>query len=203
MKKVILILADVVIIVGLALFGGFYFKKYQNLKKNPPSPSVVAQQQTDELTGKIRKLYATLPTDETPTIFEVTDKNAVKTQPFFAKAEKGDKALVYTKAKLAILYRPSTNQLINVSSVSIQSNTVVKVYGPGRTAAEAKLTAAKITNSDGGDTATSLNGITVVDITGNNTANAQSVATTLGGQVGQLPTGETKPTGVDIAVYAP
>ena len=202
-KKAFLVLVNILVIIGLAVFGGFYFKKYQDLKKNPPSPTVVAQQQTDELTTKVRKLYASLPTSEKPTIFEVTDKNAVKTQPFFEKAEKGDKALVYTNAKLAVLYRPSTNQIINVSAVSIQGNPVVKVFGAGRPAAEEKLTAAKITNSDGGEATVPVSSTVVVDLTGNNTTTAQSIASTLGGQVGQLPAGEAKPTGVDIAIYVP
>ena len=39
----------------------------------------------------------------------------LKAQPFFAKAQDYDQVLIFEKAKKAILYRPSTNKLIEVA----------------------------------------------------------------------------------------
>ena len=70
---------------------------------------------TQALVDKVSLLTA-LPTDETPTVATVTDITKLQGQPFFAKAQNGDKVLIYTKNKKAILYRETTNEIINTSS---------------------------------------------------------------------------------------
>lgn len=59
-----------------------------------------------------------LPEGEEPTIAEITDLSKAKTQDFFKNAELGDKVLVYTLAKKAFLYRPSTHRIIEVGVVN-------------------------------------------------------------------------------------
>jgi hypothetical protein len=59
-----------------------------------------------------------LPT-ETPTLATISDLEKVKGQDFFKNAAAGDKVLVYTGAKKAILYRPSNNKIIEVGVVNI------------------------------------------------------------------------------------
>ncbi len=67
-----------------------------------------------QLIDQVGKLII-LPTDEQPTIATVTDLNKLKSQPFFAKAEVRDKVLIYSKARKAILYRPRSNQIIELA----------------------------------------------------------------------------------------
>jgi len=115
MMTSLLVLA-LILVVGLA--GYLYWQNVQ-LKKNPQA---VAQEQVKSLVAKVGKLIL-LPTDETPTIATVTDPNLLKSQEFFSKAQTGDQVLIYTNAKEAILYRPSSNMIINVAPVNIGNTT--------------------------------------------------------------------------------
>lgn len=114
--KPILIISAILLVVvgGLAVF---FYKQYTDLKN---SPDVVAKENTARLLSKVSKLYA-LPKDEDPTVAEVSDKSKVKDQPFFKNVENGDYVLVYPKSRIAILYRESQNQIINVGPVAIDS----------------------------------------------------------------------------------
>lgn len=203
MKKKILILANVLLIAGLAAFGGFYFKKYRDIKNNPASAEQAAQQQADRTIEEVGRLYD-LPKDEKPSVATVSDKEKLKDQPFFAKAENGDITLIYSTAKLAILYRPSSKQIINVSSVTIQGNLRIKVIGSSaaRQKALAALTTAQIAATEGGDAKAAPTSITVVDVSGKNAEQAKKVADAVGGKVGSLPEGEETPSDTDILVIA-
>ena len=77
------------------------------------------------LLKKVNKLII-LPENEVPTIATVTDKSKVNNQIFFAKSENGDKALIYTQAKKAFLYRPATDKIIEVMPINIESSTSAK-----------------------------------------------------------------------------
>jgi hypothetical protein len=52
-----------------------------------------------------------LPAGETPVVTKVVDKQQAN-QPFLANAQNGDVVLVYFKAREAVLYRPSSHQVI-------------------------------------------------------------------------------------------
>lgn len=54
-----------------------------------------------------------------PTIATVDDPEALKKQGLFPTALKGDIVLVYAVEKRAILYRPSTKKIIDISVVNI------------------------------------------------------------------------------------
>ncbi len=200
--------ATVLLIIGLGAFGGYYFKKYQDLKKNPVSAERAAQEEVDRTIAKVAKLYGSLPADEKPNVATVSDKDKLKDQPFFDKAVNGDVALIYSGAKLAILYRPSSNQIINVSSVTIQATQPrVRIIGEAAARAAAEKTlrekfAADTIISGNGDAKAEYTGITIIDLTGQQAEVAQKLATGLGGQVGLLPAGEEKPADTEILVIA-
>lgn len=204
LKKTGLIAVYALPLIGLAAFGGYYFKKYNELQSNPISAEQATQQEEERTLREVGKLYE-LPTDEKPTIATVKDKEALKKQypDFFDKAENGDKLLVYQNAKLAILYRPSFKQLIKVGPLQVQENPVVKVVGTDaeRAAIEKQLKDAKLTVQAGSAAKGQIIGVTVVDVSGKNTEFAAQVATAISGKVGSLPEGEDKPEGVDILVF--
>ena len=81
-------------------------------------PQVSAKQEVDALVAKIGKLIV-LPTGENPTVATVSDPTALKDQPFFASAQKGDKVLIYAQAKKAILFSVEMNKVIDVAPLNI------------------------------------------------------------------------------------
>ncbi len=94
------------------------------IKKNPKLLGIQTQlegsspESITELVNEVGRIIA-LPEGESPTVATVTDKEAVKNQPFFAKAENGDKVLIFSAAKKAYLYRPSEKKIIEVGVVSL------------------------------------------------------------------------------------
>jgi hypothetical protein len=199
-RKNIFRIVNVLVILALAGAAGYYFKKYDNLKNS--TPDKIQQAQTDEYIKAVGKLYS-LPKNEKPDVATVKDKEALKKQyPFFDQAENGDVVLIYKDAKLAILYRPSTKQLVKVGPVNIESGVSIRVVGKeaDRGAVEKKLSDNQLAFSKG-DPKTAVAGITVVDVKGTNTEQAKKLAEIVGGQVGTLPPGEDKPTDVDLIVF--
>ena len=120
-KKSSLGLKVAVTVIILALLGlsGFLYAQLKDAQNNPEK---VSQQQVTLLVEKVSKLIA-LPTDEQPTVATVQDKEKLAEQPFFSGAENGDKLLIYTKAQKAIIYRESSNSLINVGPVTLDTTT--------------------------------------------------------------------------------
>jgi hypothetical protein len=104
----------IVVIVALSAGGGMYFVKQKPEIFGLSKDAATAQVEADALIAQVGLLIA-LPTDEKPTVATVTDLEKVKDQPFFKNAKNGDKVLIYTNAKKAILYRPSEKRIIEVN----------------------------------------------------------------------------------------
>lgn len=60
-----------------------------------------------------------LPKDEEPTLAIVQDKSLLKDKFLLANAQNGDQVLVYTTKGQAIIYRPSINKIVAVSSITV------------------------------------------------------------------------------------
>ena len=116
--KIIVIVVAAIIFLGAVATAGYFYTQNKKISQNP---DIVSQQETAKLVNSVGKLMV-LPTDETPSVATVTDNTKLTDQPFFAKSENGDKVLIYTNAKEAILYRPSTNKIIQVMPISFTSN---------------------------------------------------------------------------------
>jgi hypothetical protein len=110
------------IVIVLTLFSLFLLTQYHDAQaKLKAGTSSTANAQTSALVAKVRKLVV-LPEDETPTVATVVSADKLKSQTFFANASNGDKVLVYSKEKEAILYRPSTNQIVTIAPVNVTSS---------------------------------------------------------------------------------
>jgi len=125
-KKVRLFFISVIILLILFTPSLYFYNKYQGTVKMLASlknPS--AESEVETLIKKVSNIII-LPQGEVPTIATVTDKNKVNNQVFFSQSENGDRALIYTQAKKAFLYRPSANKIIEVMPISIESSTSAK-----------------------------------------------------------------------------
>src|SRR3990167_2486795 len=113
----LLLLVLILSTIGVA---GFFYLKYQDAL-NKPSADIAAEKLVEEI-GKVVEL----PADEIPLIATVEDRTELYDKPFFAKAQNGDKVLVYNNAKKAYLYRPSTKKIINIGPVNFPTPTKAK-----------------------------------------------------------------------------
>ncbi len=118
-----------VAVVALLVLGGLFWRNQHQLNKlksdiakQQNDPANKALQESKELIAKVGKLIV-LPANEQPTTATVTDLEKLKGQPFFEKAQLGDKVLIYSQAKQAILYRPSTNQIVELAPLIDGTNT--------------------------------------------------------------------------------
>lgn len=213
-KKRVIIPVFFVLIIIFAVIGILVFKHVNSPKTTSGAAEI------SDLSVKVGKLIE-LPTGETPTVATVSDITKLKDQPFFANAKNGDKVLIYAKAKKAILYRPTENKLIEVAlynppALAQTTPSPTKTTGKAKVALlngttivgytktvedqlQTKVPQAEVVVRDNASRSDYTKSI-VVDLSGNNKALASSLASTLIGSVGSLPSGENTPQGVDILV---
>ncbi len=210
-------LIEFVVIVILVAVAGYFFYSYQTVKTQPQNNPTAAQkaavEQAKKLADEVGKLMV-LPTDETPTVATVTDVTKLEGQQFFKNAKNGDKVLIYTNAKKAVLYDPILHKIKEVGPVNIGSQITPSMQAkvalrngktvPGLAAKTEQLLQkafpvvtiaskeqAKKTDYDK----------TVVVVLNDNVKNvASDIAATLSATLSSLPSGEIKPSGIDIVI---
>lgn len=107
----IIVVLSSLLLVALSVAGYFYYQYRQ-------SPKVQSAEEIQNLKEEIGAIFE-LPTDEEPTLATVTDREKLAEQPFFQKAENGDKVLIYSNSGRAVLYRPSVKKIIDVTTVNV------------------------------------------------------------------------------------
>lgn len=210
-----------IIVAVLGVGGSYYFyAKYQEIKG---SPSIMAQKETEKLIAVIGKLIE-LPKGEIPTVATITDKEKLSNELFFLPGENGDKLLAYNNAKIAVLYRPTTNKIINVAPITIDkpvsstqdignreighkhriayfngTNTLGLAYLAEKAVQEkySDYETIRIANAARKD----YTGILVIDLVGDHSKEVIQLAGLLGGTVADLPSGEIAPD-ADILVIS-
>jgi hypothetical protein len=110
----------IVLLLGTSIF--FAVAYLQSSHSLATLQKTVATSPVNEASELIKKIsdHMTLP-DEKPTIATVEDKKKLTSQSFFKNAQNGDKVVMYTKAKKAILYRPSEDKVIEVAYLNIKN----------------------------------------------------------------------------------
>ena len=120
-KTMIASLVVILVFAGAGYFGYRYMQAKKEITRLS-NPTEAARQEAQALTDKVSSIVQ-LPTNETPTIATVSDASKLQSQPFFANAQNGDKVLIFTQAKKAIMYRPSTNKVIEIATINIDKST--------------------------------------------------------------------------------
>lgn len=126
-KAVVGFISAITAVVVLAGVGGFIlFTQNKTLKARvaelQSDPKYIASQEIRQTVDQVGKVVS-LPEGEDPVIATVTDKEKLKDQAFFAKAENGDKVLIYAKARRIYLFRPSENKLLEAAPLNIGQST--------------------------------------------------------------------------------
>lgn len=204
--KTAVIIALVIAAAGVG-FGVSQYNEAQKLK-TPAGVQQANDNEANALKAKVAILMQ-LP-NEKPTIATVKDITKLKDQAFFKDAQNGDKVLIFTAARKAVIYRDSTNKIINSGPIAVTSDQ--------KTATQSVSVLASLngSSSDAASKLASVQGITVAeakatknytdtqvfDASGTSSAKAQEIATALGGQVvSSVPNGETATPGAAIVVF--
>lgn len=106
------------LVIGLFVVGRYGYSRYERSR----DPRVKTEEEIQQIVSKVGELML-LPADEDPTIATVSDLEKLKGQEFFAHAEVGDKVLLYTKARKAILYSPGKNKIVEVAPINLPVST--------------------------------------------------------------------------------
>lgn len=104
----------VVVLVGLLLWQ--YLDARAELSRyNDPVKAV--EEESKDIVSQVGKIMI-LPANEQPVPAEVSDASKFQDNPAFEGAQNGDKLLIYQENRKVIIYRPSTNQIVNVIAVA-------------------------------------------------------------------------------------
>lgn len=213
-----------IIAIIIAAAGGYGVYKYTSLAGSiipTKSDATLTADETTKLIQKVSKIYL-LPTGETPTIATVADKDKLSNQQFFQNAQNGDRVLIYQKARKAIIFRPSTNQIIEIGPVNIAPSVAATASSSQRESSTYKfvilngtkvvgltkkyepILVSKIPYAEIVDRDNSKNDYEksiLVDVKGGRNELAQSFAAKLNLKFADLPSGEVKPKDVDFLVF--
>lgn len=114
-SKTILIVANVLLLLGLAGASAYLFIENRDLNDQI---TLTTEEKNARLVEEINEVYD-LP-DEEPIVAIVTDPGEFKEQySAFDNAEAGDYLLFYRKARLNVLYRQSEKRVVKTADVAV------------------------------------------------------------------------------------
>lgn len=184
-------LVPVLVLAVLLTAAGFGYRLFAQRNQGIAGPD-------KNLINEVSRI-AVLPKDEVPSVTTVVDTTKVN-QEFLRSARKGDKVLLYFQEGRAVVYRPSTRQIVNMGPLQTPKPRVFLRDGTG--SSNLNAVSDKITGSNeflfaSRDVSPIKNydKSVVVDLTGRRPDVAQRLAKLLGLSVVKLPDGESRPDG--------
>jgi hypothetical protein len=217
-KKPIMLMCSTLLIFILLGTTGYFYYQYQKLTKNPVTTQAVAQKEVQGLIKAIGRLML-LPKDETPTVATITDIDKLKDQLFFKNAKNGDKVLIYTNSKIAIIYDPKSNLIINVGPINFSQTQAQPSEQPQQKVRVGLRNGTSVTgltykmeteiknsfpnasvNLKEQDKRTDYEKTTIIALNDASKDSVTDMAIKMNIQVGNLPSDETKPADLDILI---
>ncbi len=117
-----LIMMWILLILALGAFM-WSFLNYTQTKKqlailtDPKLASELSQRETEVLLEKIAK-HAVLPKEKNPVVAVINDvEQLAATQDFYSMAHNGDKVVIYSNARKAIIYDEKADRIVNIGPV--------------------------------------------------------------------------------------
>lgn len=95
----------------------YFYVELGRVETSSQTAAVASANELKEVVAKVGRLVI-LPEGEEPTLATVAEPDKLRDQPFFAKAKKGDKVLVYNKAQRAILYDPVQDKIVEIAPIA-------------------------------------------------------------------------------------
>jgi hypothetical protein len=109
------IIVGILIVLVVLLAAGYVHTRNQLTQVS--NPGKAAQTEVDKIVSQVSNTIS-LPTNEKPVLLTVKDSDKLQ-GILYQNAQNGDKLLVYQKSKEVLLFRPSTNKVIQFQAVSI------------------------------------------------------------------------------------
>lgn len=116
--------------LALLLLGGggtyYFYNQYQQTQRALVEAQANSQEaqaaEVESLVAQVGELME-LPSGETPTVATIRSTENLAEHPFLSRGQEGDRLLIYTgESRLVVMYRPSTDKIVAVGSVSIQES---------------------------------------------------------------------------------
>lgn len=85
------------------------------------TPEALKRREIQKWTAIIGE-HTALPQGEKPTLATVTNKDKLDDQTFFRQSQNGDKILIYPRSGKAILYRPSSGKIMDMTTITIEKS---------------------------------------------------------------------------------
>lgn len=206
----------IILIIGLLILGSGGFLIYKSGLLEKTGLIKKEKNEVEVIMKRISQVFL-LPS-EIPTVAIISDKEKLSGQAFFDKAENGDKLLLFTNSNLAILYRDSIGKIIEISQISVANNPAIEavptvtpttmvekedvkikiaLYNGSQKVGQTTKFEKEILDKIGdfevvkkADAKNNYENSLVVDVSGNYSEVAKSLAEKIGGEIALLPEGE-------------
>lgn len=112
-KKILLVL----LVVGGGVAALFAYTRLRPSTQNQHVLGATTENKTLSIPERVAKLVVIPGNEEPSQIANISNIKKLSKNPFFANGQDGDVLLVYKKSNEAVLYRPSTNQIVAIGPV--------------------------------------------------------------------------------------